>query len=53
MKAIQLNKPGGLDKLIAVDVEPREPGPGEIRIAVEEYQREQERVTSQREETDL
>lgn len=32
MKAIQLNKPGGLDNLSLVDIEPRDPGPGEIRV---------------------
>jgi NADPH:quinone reductase-like Zn-dependent oxidoreductase len=32
MQAIQLNQPGGLDKLVLADIESREPGHGEIRI---------------------
>ena len=32
MQAIQLEQPGGLDKLVAVDIDARDPGPGEIRI---------------------
>jgi NADPH:quinone reductase-like Zn-dependent oxidoreductase len=32
MQAIQLNKPGGLDNLAAVDLDTRDPGPGEIRV---------------------
>lgn len=32
MQAIQLQQPGGLDKLVAVDIEARDPGPGEIRV---------------------
>ncbi len=32
MKAIQLQQPGGLDNLLVADVEPRDPGPGEIRV---------------------
>ena len=34
MKAIKLSKPGGLDKLAVAEVEARDPGPGEIRVAV-------------------
>jgi len=32
MKAIQLNQPFGLDNLSAVEIEPRDPGPGEVRV---------------------
>ena len=32
MKAIQLKTPASLDNLMAVELEPSEPGPGEIRI---------------------
>ncbi|MEE4661916.1 MAG: alcohol dehydrogenase catalytic domain-containing protein, partial [Halieaceae bacterium] len=32
MQAIQLAAPGGLDKLNVVDLEPRDPGPGEVRV---------------------
>ncbi len=32
MKAIKLAAPGGLDNLNVVDIEAREPGPGEIRV---------------------
>ena len=32
MQAIQLAAPGGLDKLKVVDLDPRDPGPGEIRV---------------------
>ena len=33
MKAIRLRSPGGLDNLVAVDMEePRAPGPGEVRV---------------------
>ena len=34
MKAIKLSKPGGLDKLAVAEVDARDPGPGEIRVAV-------------------
>ncbi|MDO8863076.1 NAD(P)-dependent alcohol dehydrogenase [Haliea sp. E1-2-M8] len=34
MRAISVPKPGGLDKLAQVDVEPRAPGHGEIQVAV-------------------
>ena len=34
MKAIHLKRPGGLDNLKLVDVEPRAPGPGEIQVRV-------------------
>ena len=32
MQAIQLKQPGGLDNLAAVDLDARDPGPGEIRV---------------------
>ncbi|MEP5765920.1 MAG: NAD(P)-dependent alcohol dehydrogenase [Halieaceae bacterium] len=32
MQTIQLNTPGGLDKLVAVDLPERDPGPGEVRV---------------------
>ncbi len=32
MKAIHLNAPGGLDNLAVAEIEPREPGPGEVRV---------------------
>ncbi len=32
MEAIQLEQPGGLDKLVAADIDARDPGPGEIRM---------------------
>jgi NADPH:quinone reductase-like Zn-dependent oxidoreductase len=32
VKAIQLHQPGGLDNLVVVETEAREPGPGEIRV---------------------
>ncbi len=35
MRAIRLSKPGGLDNLNAVDIEPRDPAPGEIQVRVE------------------
>lgn len=35
MRAIRLARPGGLDHLNVHDIEPREPGPGEIRVRVE------------------
>ena len=35
MQAIQLKKPGGLENFQLADLEPREPGPGEIRVRVE------------------
>ena len=34
MQAIQLNQPGGLDNLALVDIDSREPGPGEVRVRV-------------------
>ncbi|WP_116367048.1 zinc-dependent alcohol dehydrogenase family protein [Parahaliea mediterranea] len=34
MRAVRLQAPGGLDKLIPGDIEPRAPGPGEIQVAV-------------------
>lgn len=32
MQAIQLEQPGGLENLAMAEVEPRDPGPGEIRV---------------------
>lgn len=32
MQVIQLSQPGGLDKLVLAQVEPRDPGPGEVRV---------------------
>jgi len=32
MQAVRLQKPGGLDKLALVDIDARDPGPGEIRV---------------------
>ena len=32
MQAIQLSQPGGLDNLKMAEVEPRDPGPGEVRV---------------------
>ena len=32
MQAIQLNQPAGLDNLAVIELEPREPGPGEIQV---------------------
>lgn len=32
MQAIQLEQPGGLENLAVAEVEPRDPGPGEIRV---------------------
>jgi NADPH:quinone reductase-like Zn-dependent oxidoreductase len=32
MQAIHLKLPGGLDNLVSVDIEPRDPGPGEVRV---------------------
>jgi NADPH:quinone reductase-like Zn-dependent oxidoreductase len=35
MKAIEIKSPGGLDKLVLVDrPEPRDPGPGEIKVRI-------------------
>lgn len=34
MKAIKLSKPGGLDNLAVAEIEGRDPGPGEIQVAV-------------------
>ncbi len=35
MRAIRLDKPGGLDKLRLAEIDPRPPGPGEIQVRVE------------------
>lgn len=35
MRAMRLAKPGGLDQLSAVEIQPRDPGPGEIQVRVE------------------
>jgi NADPH:quinone reductase-like Zn-dependent oxidoreductase len=35
MRAMKLARPGGLDNLAAVDIEPRAPGAGEIQVRVE------------------
>ncbi len=34
MRAMRLAKPGGLDRLQATDVGPREPGPGEVQVEI-------------------
>ncbi len=34
MKAIRLSQPAGLDRLAPADVDPRDPGPGEIQVRV-------------------
>ena len=34
MRAIQLSKPGGLDNLQLIEVESRDPGPGEVQVRV-------------------
>jgi NADPH:quinone reductase-like Zn-dependent oxidoreductase len=35
MRAMRLAKPGGLDQLSAAEIQPRDPGPGEIQVRVE------------------
>jgi NADPH:quinone reductase-like Zn-dependent oxidoreductase len=35
MRAMRLAKPGGLDQLSTVEIQPRDPGPGEIQVRVE------------------
>lgn len=34
MQALRLTKPGGLDRLQPLDIEPRPPGPGEVQVQV-------------------
>jgi NADPH:quinone reductase-like Zn-dependent oxidoreductase len=35
MRAMRLARPGGLDRLAPADLDPRDPGPGEIQVRVE------------------
>jgi NADPH:quinone reductase-like Zn-dependent oxidoreductase len=34
MQAIQLGQPGGIENLVLAEIEPRDPGPGEIRVRI-------------------